>query len=428
MEQFTQTVAPQTYETPGARIKAHLQEILPAEVYENWAQHFVFESIEEKKVIIGYYGTAPLRTFLKEYKDALRVHVCTVLGREVSVKLLARKRADVKKKPMPAAGTEDTLRPGGRKAKNRRAAKLIVLGLVFLAFMLGVVVIGANYFSNRNFKETFYSVSSLKANNKVRVLQISDLHNASYGKENAKLIDRAQKLKPDLILYTGDCLDAAADSMDATVQLCKALSAVAPSYYIYGNNEAERYYDSSMTQDALDSKFGFNNQNRDGKKVSEQTDALESALAAVGVQVLKNETATVTIGRTQVDIYGVLTSNPSAFWSYAGESYERYLYENADSVKITAMHEPQVYETFESEYWGDVLLCGHTHGGSVRLPFVGPLYTKEGGLLPERSGAYAYGRYEVAGRPLLVSAGLDNQTLLRLNNPPELVIIDINRF
>jgi predicted MPP superfamily phosphohydrolase len=59
---------------------------------------------------------------------------------------------------------------------------------------------------------------------------------------------------------------------------------------------------------------------------------------------------------------------------------------------------------------------------------LGPLYTREGGLLPGRSGYYVYGRYEVQGRPLIVSSGLENRNIFRINNEPELVIIDINKF
>ena len=59
---------------------------------------------------------------------------------------------------------------------------------------------------------------------------------------------------------------------------------------------------------------------------------------------------------------------------------------------------------------------------------IGPLYTHDGGYFPERSGHYVSGRYEVQGRPLIISAGLENNDLLRLNNPPEMVIVDINKF
>jgi predicted MPP superfamily phosphohydrolase len=74
------------------------------------------------------------------------------------------------------------------------------------------------------------------------------------------------------------------------------------------------------------------------------------------------------------------------------------------------------------------MVAGHTHGGMVQIPMLGALYTREGGLLPGRSGHYVYGRYEVQGRPLIVSSGLENRNIFRINNEPELVIIDINKF
>ena len=74
------------------------------------------------------------------------------------------------------------------------------------------------------------------------------------------------------------------------------------------------------------------------------------------------------------------------------------------------------------------MLTGHTHGGVARVPVIGPLFTHEGGLFPERNGDFVYGRYDAAGSPLIVSSGLENSNVFRINNQPELVIIDINKF
>ena len=74
------------------------------------------------------------------------------------------------------------------------------------------------------------------------------------------------------------------------------------------------------------------------------------------------------------------------------------------------------------------MLSGHTHGGVMRIPVLGPLFTREGGLFPERNGKFVYGRYEAAGKLLIVSGGLENSNILRINNQPELVVIDINKF
>lgn len=315
-----------------------------------------------------------------------------------------------------------------KKAKRTKVIIFSLISLMFVTIAASVAVVGISYWGNRNFIETFYSVSSIKTYNKIRIIQISDLHDSTYGKDNEKLIDRITKLNPDIILMTGDCIDADNNSTDGIVNLCSALVEIAPSYYIYGNNEVEKYYDYFLTQEALDAEFGFDDTNRDPDKLLSISDSLTEKLESVGVNVLKNSADTITIGDTVVDIYGVLTSNPSSFWSYAGESFNDFLYTNESHLKITAIHEPWIFNEYTPDYWGDVMLAGHTHGGLIKIPMIGALYTPKGGLLPGRKGEYVYGRYEVQGRPLIVSSGLENKNIFRINNEPEIVIIDINKF
>ena len=312
--------------------------------------------------------------------------------------------------------------------KTVRIISFFIISLIFIGIAASITLLGCNYLENQNFKETFYSVSSLKVNNKIRVIQISDLHNCNFGQDNEKLIDRVEKLLPDLIIYTGDIIDSSSDSEENVVNLCAKLATVAPSYYIYGNNEVEKYYDNLFTQDSLDEKFGFNNDNRDPNKLLEISDTLTEKLVNAGVKVLKNSQDTITIGATTVDIFGVLTSNPSAFWSYGGKCFDNFIFTNENNLKIIAIHEPEVFEVYTPDTWGDLMLAGHTHGGTARIPIIGPAYTREGGVLPARNGHYVYGRYDVQGRPLIVSSGLENTNIFRFNNEPELVIVDINKF
>lgn len=315
-----------------------------------------------------------------------------------------------------------------RNKKNILVLWLFIISLIFVLIAASVAYVGFNYTLNRKFKETFYCVSSLKVNNRIRIVQISDLHNCSYGNNNEDMINRIEKLKPDLIIYTGDCIDSHAQTEDDVISLCTALAKFAPSYYIYGNNEVERYYDNPLTQQSLDEKFGFNDENRDPQKLLELTDAFTQRLEEAGVKVLKNTSDTITVGSTEVDVYGVLTSNPSSFWSYAGDSFDKYIYSNENNLKIMAIHEPTVFEEYSPDTWGDVLFAGHTHGGMARIPIIGPVYTEDLGILPARKGHLVYGRYDVQGRPLIISSGLDNNTFLRINNQPEIVIVDINKF
>ena len=399
----------------GKRIKEYLKTAVSEDVYEKWVKHFVFEKTDGKKIIAGYYGTEPLNEFNKKYKKNVWVHICAVTGYVKKFKVYKRKTKNLK------FGSAEA-------KKNITAAKWFLLSLIFTIIALWAAAAGGSYIKNISFKETFYSVSSLKANNSIRIIQISDLHGSVYGKNNAKLAERIEKLKPDLILFTGDCTDASEKSAEGIAGLCERAAQTAPAYYIYGNNEIRNVYGTALTQKALDDMYGFNDDTRNADRLREADDNFEKEIEKTGVRVLKNEFETVTIGETEVDVYGVLTSNPSAFWSYAGSSFDEYIYNNKSNLKITAIHEPLIFETYEPESWGDIMVAGHNHGDMIRIPKIGPMYTHEGGLLPERDGAYVYGRYETAGSPLIVSAGLANGSVLRINNQPELVIIDINRF
>ena len=237
-----------------------------------------------------------------------------------------------------------------------------------------------------------------------------------------------KKLSPDIIILTGDAINANSESDENIVYLCSELAKIAPSYFIYGNNEVEKYYKDPLTQDSIDAMFGFTDETRDPAKLLEIKDSLTEELEYAGVKVLKNSIDTITVGTTDVDVLGILTSNPSSIWSYAGESYDRFLYTNENNLKIMAIHEPVVFEEYTPDTWADLMLAGHTHGGIVKIPMIGPLYTRDGGFLPARAGHYVYGRYDVQGRPLIVSSGLVNDTIFRINNQPEIVIVDINKF
>ena len=85
-------------------------------------------------------------------------------------------------------------KPVKKANKKLRVLKLFIISLIFVGIAASIAVVGLNYIENRNFKETFYCVSSMKVNNKIRVVQISDLHNCTFGEENEKLICEIEDL------------------------------------------------------------------------------------------------------------------------------------------------------------------------------------------------------------------------------------------
>lgn len=395
------------------RIKEVFKELTSDAVYDIWADAFELEFDGVDQIVILYQGTEKFSKFKKECKETLTICIYSVLGPDTKIKI-------------SKSDNRDVFTP--KTKKNIKAFKFFAIGMVFVCVAMSVIIVLCSYIGNRNFTETFYNTSSIKVDSRVRVIQISDLHKASFGKNNERLFERVRALKPDIIICTGDIVNSATDDVEYAVSLANGLSKIAPSYYIYGNNEVESIYDFPLNEKELDEKFGFDKNNRDEKALLDLEDPFEDKLENAGITVLKNEKDTIQVKTMTVDVYGVLTSNPSSFWSYSEKAFSDYINENPDNLKITAAHEPFIFEEFSPEFWGDLIVCGHTHGGVVRVPVLGPLYTHEGGLLPERAGDFVYGRYDAAGKPLIVSGGLENSNLLRINNQPELVIIDIDKF
>ena len=389
------------------------QELAPQEIYVRWADSFDIETVDEKQVNIIYHGTEDIKLFKQECKELLFSCVDSVFGMGKIIKISKKNRYHA-------------LTP--KTKKNIRAFKFFALGMVFVLLATAIIVLLCNYIGNRSFRETFYNTSSIKVDSRVRVLQLSDLHSSSYGKNNQKLLKRIDALQPDVIICTGDIVDSAQEDLDYALSLAQELSKIAPSYYIYGNNEVDSIYDFNLNEKELDEAFGFDQSNRDETALLKLEDTFEEQLEHAGIKVLKNEKDTIQVKTMNVDVYGVLTSNPSAFWSYSEKAFADYLNENPNHLKITAVHEPFIFEEFHPDFWGDLMIAGHTHGGVMRIPVLGPLYTHEGGLFPQRSGDYVYGRYDVSGNPLIVSSGLEHSNIFRVNNQPELVIIDINKF
>ena len=396
------------------QIKEVFKELSTPEVYDTWCETFNIEEATKSQVVITYHGDEDLKIFEKNCRENLVLSVFSVMGEVRKIKILKKKNSS------------KTF--SSKAKKNIHAVKFFIFGMIFVGIAAAIILVLCNYIGNRNFRETFYNTSSIKVDGHVRVIQLSDLHGTSFGKNNDKLIKRIKALEPDIIICTGDMVDSAKKDVDFVADLGKKISEIAPSYYIYGNNEVETIYDFALNEKELDKKFGFDKTNRDETALLKIEDSFEETLEKSGINVLKNEKDTIKIKNITVDVYGVLNSNPSSFWSYSGKAFADYIYEDTDNLKITAIHEPFIFEELNHDYWGDLLVCGHTHGGLMRVPVLGPLFTNEGGLLPERSGKFVYGRYDAEGSPLIVSAGLENSNPLRINNEPELVVIDINKF
>jgi len=94
-----------------------------------------------------------------------------------------------------------------------------------------------------------------------------------------------------------------------------------------------------------------------------------------------------------------------------------------DGVIIGISHNPLFWKREKISFSTDLLLSGHTHGGQIDLPFLGPIF-----LLPGHGREYYRGFYNINGNKLYVSRGIGTIHIpLRIFCPPEITIIYISK-
>ena len=275
---------------------------------------------------------------------------------------------------------------------------IILLKLVLIA---GAAVYIFGRYTGTHYQTNFYQETSTKVTSNIRVAVISDIHNRQYGENNEKLISDLCTLKPDLILFPGDMVIREEDDYQPMLNLVSALSGIAPCYGVLGNHESERIYYQNDRD--LPKKF-------------------ESA----GLKLLRNATEEIRIGNDTIQLIGV-EGTAYGFEEYGGREFMEKTRIDPSAYSILMAHIPVLFKTQLSAYDFDLGIAGHVHGGIVRLPFVGGLYSHEEGFFPVfTSGEYTLNKQQT----LIVSAGLGDSKKFpeRINNDPELVVIDINRY
>ncbi len=95
--------------------------------------------------------------------------------------------------------------------------------------------------------------------------------------------------------------------------------------------------------------------------------------------------------------------------------------EDVDSnPRLLLAHSPQIIGEAVDKV--DLVLSGHTHGGQVRIPFIGPLWLP----LPPKYWGYDYGLFQVSETKMFVTRGVGTTFLpLRFNCPPEIVVLSL---
>ena len=236
---------------------------------------------------------------------------------------------------------------------------------------------------------------------------LSDLHNAGYGEGNQNLLAAVRNQSPAAVLVGGDMVTANEKvETSRALSLLDGLTKQYPVYYANGNHECRLKHQP--------------------EKYGNAYEKYSSAIKSLGVHLLENACQLLEIEKTKLAVWGC--ELPAEYFRRGrlpkldGAVLRRLLGEPVPDVfNLLLAHQPEYFPAYAK--WGaDLTLSGHLHGGMVRLPLVGGVISPRFRLFPW----YDQGLYEEDGRKLIVSAGLGNHTIpLRINNPPELSVIDL---
>lgn len=252
--------------------------------------------------------------------------------------------------------------------------KLIILIIPFSVLIYSI------FFEPTELENTFHEVTIGNSGQSLVVAHITDLHTKGLGELEIKLIDSLNLKRPDIIFITGDVTTPNGTSSGYKEVLSK-LKAPFGVYFVQGNWE---YWEPEKELNKILKKYGIVN-------LTNNSIHLNDSLWLVG---LDDKLA----GTPNIELYKKIPTKTKV---------------------ISLFHTPILFESVKEK--SHLAFAGHSHGGQVRIPFIGALWT------PEGTGKYDSGWFQGGIGKLYVSRGIGNSILpIRFNCRPELAYIKIN--
>jgi predicted MPP superfamily phosphohydrolase len=274
-------------------------------------------------------------------------------------------------------------------------------GMVILIWLINAGVLACEvdglYFEpfNLTVTEVTLPAPALLPKNPFRIVQISDLHVERTTKRERAVVERVKALKPDMIVLTGDYLNSSyfADSLATRDVRWLAKQLQAP-YGVYAI-----MVEPDDTPESMEEMFG-----------------------GLGITVLRDEVQWVDIGGEGIYLVGV---------SFTDRRRDRAVFRELmktvppGAYTLLLYHPPDMAEAAADE-GVDLYLAGHTHGGQMRLPLLGAVYTNS-----VYGKKYEQGKYNLGKTTMYVSRGIGMEgqgaPRGRFLGPPEIVTIDLTQ-
>ncbi|MGV1004366.1 MAG: metallophosphoesterase [Candidatus Nanopelagicales bacterium] len=242
-------------------------------------------------------------------------------------------------------------------------------------------------------REQAVPLGEIPVNDSIRIAVIADIQTSDPGPHEQAAVAAVMAAEPDLIMIAGDLFQGPAERFEqrlpALRDLLRPLAAPGGVYIVEGDSDSRA--------------------------------RLTEATKGTDVRSLFNEVATVELRGVALAVGGVRL----AYWEPAAQRAVADLARTPAQVRILLAHRPDAVGLVGPADRISLTVAGHTHGGQVQIPFIGPLMTASD--VP-RSVA-AGGLHIVDGNLIYVSTGVGverNQApRIRFGVPPSVSLLTL---
>ena len=328
---------------------------------------------------------------------------------------------------------------------DARRKKPLTLRFALYFFLFFWAVIAINFISNQfvHVRRVSVPITGLSEEfDGYTLLHISDLKGSSFGSRQQRLASALGKSEFDVVVITGDMISELGNAQPfyALIDQLKSLSSDAPIYFISGDSDPPVTSESYFTGGSPFAPWVLGAQQRGAQLLSAPiavADGKQSIWLTTGS--LLNLDLDTMQAQFEQQYLGALASADENAIELAAHNLTwleetraaRKLMQDGDAI-INLMHAPPTQDDLLAQI--DLILCGHSLGGMLRLPLIGPVFMPSSmlpryGLFPGPTFQYGLsrqGRTRIYTSPGLGSAGDDYPSLFfRLFNPPTVTLVTL---
>lgn len=281
--------------------------------------------------------------------------------------------------------------------KNKEVKMKLAILIMGIIFLLGLIYL---WYGMYILSVSKYKIKSNKISKDLsgyKIAHISDFHNTRSKILKEQILKSLDKEKPDILLITGDFIDAYRTNINIAIDFIKQIKNM-PIYYVAGNHESR----------------------------IKEYNKFKKEIVKLGVNVLENESISIKVKKTEFNIIGLQDPTFETTEKNVDQMkviVDKYLsgLSNSKRFQILLIHRPELQDIY-CKHNIDITVCGHAHGGEFIIPFIGPIIAPNQGFFPKLTS----GVHTKNNSNLIISRGIGNSSVpLRFNNNPELIYITL---